>query len=108
MITTVLSLILANAIDLTEIAIIGSAGFLLIFTLINLSAFKLSKDIHASRTITLLSTLASFVSLLTLLIHTYEDAPKALWVFLSFIVFSILFEGVYGKFFRGHFFNQSY
>ncbi|MDM5270644.1 APC family permease [Sulfurovum sp. zt1-1] len=108
LITTLLSLILANTIDLREIAIIGSAGFLLIFTLINLSAFKLSKHIHASTMVTLISTSASFISLLTLLIHTSKDTPQALWVFISFIIFSILFEWGYGKFFRGHFFNQPY
>lgn len=107
-ITTVLSLILANSIDLTEIAIIGSAGFLLIFTLINLSAFKLASTIGASRLITLLSTLATFVSLMTLLVHTYEDSPQALWVFLSFIGFSILFEWGYGTFVRGHLLHQPY
>jgi len=107
-ITAVLSVILANSIDLTEIAIIGSAGFLLVFTLVNLSAFKLSEDIGSSRVITLLSTLLSFISLLTLLFHTYEDTPKALWVFVTFITVSILFEWVYGKFFRGHFFHKPY
>lgn len=107
-ITTLLSLLLANSIDLTEIAIIGSAGFLLIFTLINLSALRLAKETGASRVITTVSTLASLVSLITLLMHTYEDSPQALWVFLFFIGFSICFEWVYGKFFRGHFFNQPY
>lgn len=108
LITTLLSLILANSIDLTEIAIIGSAGFLFIFMLINLSAFKLAKNIGASRTVTLVSTLLSFISFFTLLFHTYEDTPQALWVFISFIMVSILFEWVYGKFFRRHFLHQPY
>jgi len=38
--TTLLSLVLANTIDLTEIAIIGSAGFLLIFFIVNISAYR--------------------------------------------------------------------
>jgi amino acid transporter len=107
-ITTIFSLILANSIDLTEIAIIGSAGFLLIFTFINFSAFKINKQIKANRYITLIAFIASLGSLITLLIHTYEDNPIALHVFVGFIVFSILFELFYGKYVRGHFFGRCY
>ena len=107
-VTTLLSLLLANSIDLTEIAIIGSASFLLIFTIINLSALKLAAKISARSGLALVSTVISLLSLLTLLVHTYEDSPQALWVFLAFILASVLFEWVYGKFFRGHFLSQPY
>ena len=40
--TALLSLILANSINLTEIAIIGSASFLLVFSIINYAAWKKS------------------------------------------------------------------
>ena len=107
-ITTILSLILANSIDLAEIAIIGSAGFLLIFTFINFSAFKIHKQIKANKYITLIAFLSSFVSLATLLFYTYKDNPSALYVFSGFIVFSILFEFSYGKYIRGKFLGREY
>ncbi len=57
-----ISLLLANLIDLESIAIMGSLGFLIIFTFINLAAIKLRKNIKANLIIPLLAaglTLAS-------------------------------------------------
>jgi len=106
--TTILSLILANSIDLTEIAIIGSAGFLLIFLLVNISALKLYKEIEACHFILLISVIFSFLALATLLFHTYSSNPKAVVIFMSFIIISVLFELIYGRYIRGQFFNRSY
>lgn len=103
-----LSLIIANLINLTQIAIIASASFLLIFFIINISAYKLYKELKANRTILLLSIVSSFLALVTLLVHTYENNYKAIVVFISFIVVSILFELSYGVFIRGHFFKREY
>ena len=106
--TTLLSLILANSIDLTEIAIIGSAGFLLIFSLVNISAYKLSKEIGASVLIVMSSSLFSFLALCTLLLHTYTSNPRAVIIFMGFIIISGLFELIYGRYMRGQFFNRIY
>jgi len=102
------SLILANSIDLSEIAIIGSAGFLLIFFIVNLSAYKLRKQINANGFITIIASIFSFFALMTLLIHTYSSNPNAVIVFLLFIIFSLLFEVIYGRFVRGHLFYRRY
>jgi amino acid transporter len=106
--TTLFSLILANSIDLTEIAIIGSAGFLLIFTLVNISAYRLKLAIHAKGYILILSSFMSFMALSTLLFHTYSSNPRAVVIFMSFIIISLLFELIYGRYVRGHFFNRNY
>jgi amino acid transporter len=106
--TTLFSLILANSIDLTEIAIIGSAGFLLIFLLVNISAYRLKLAIHANVFIVILSSLLSFLALLTLLFHTYTSNPRAVVIFMSFILISVLFELIYGRYVRGQFFNRHY
>jgi hypothetical protein len=47
--TTVLFLLLANLVDLSSIAFIGSAGFLIIFAVVNLSSIKLSKEIGSKK-----------------------------------------------------------
>ncbi len=107
-VTAVLSLIIANSIDLTEIAIIGSASFLLIFFLVNVSAFKLGGEINANRMIVLMACLASGAALATLLFHTYSSNARAIAVFASLICVSILFELVYGRLVRGHFFQRLY
>ena len=106
--TAGLSLIIANSIDLTEIAIIGSAGFLLIFALVNISACKLGKTIHGNRIVTATASLACISALGMLIIHTYSSNPHAVWVFLFFICASILFEFIYGFFIRGHYFQRPY
>ncbi len=106
--TTILSLLLANSINLTEIAIIGSAGFLLIFLLTNLSAYKLHKEIGANKSITIISSLSTFAALSTLLLHTYKSNPHAVIIFISFIIISLLFELIYGRYIRGSLFDREY
>ena len=106
--TSILSFFLAITIPLTEIAIIASAGFLLIFAIVNISAFKLAKEIKANRLILFFSILCSLLALITLLFHTYSSNPKAVVVFMAFIVFSISFEWLYGRLVRGHFLNRDY
>ena len=106
--TTLLSLALANSINLTEIAIIGSAGFLLIFLLVNISAYRLSKEIKGNRFVLMLSSVFAFLALVTLLFHTYTSNPHAVIIFMSFIIISILFELTYGHYVRGHMFDRRY
>ncbi|MDX1809686.1 MAG: APC family permease [Sulfurospirillaceae bacterium] len=107
-ITSIISLLIANSINLTEIAIIGSAGFLLIFSIVNISAYRLVSDIKADKKVLLFSSIISTVSLFTLLIYTYAKDSNAVFVFLIFVIFSFLFEFCYGRFVRGHFFNRKY
>ena len=106
--TTLFSLILAHTIDLTEISIIGSAGFLLIFFLINISAYKLYKEIQAKRFILIIASILSFLALCTLLFYTYSSNPRAVIIFMRFIIISGLFELIHGRYVRGHFFNREY
>ncbi len=106
--TTVFSLILANTIDLTQIAIIGSAGFLLLFFIVNLSAYRLHATIGASRTILITSSTLAFLALCTLLLHTYRTNPDAVMIFMGFVIISGMFELIYGRYIRGQFFNRDY
>ena len=107
-ITAFISLLIANTIDLTEIAIVGSAGFLLIFALVNASAFKLKKDIGGNQWVYFVALLLCVTALITLLVHTYQRNVMAILVFLSFIGISILFEVIYGMKLRGHFLGRRY
>jgi len=106
--TTLLSLILANSIDLTEIAIIGSASFLLLFFIVNISAYTLRKEINASSVITLISSTLALFALVTLMFHTYTSNPHAIIIFGAFIIISLLFELIYGRYVRGQIFQRSY
>ncbi len=97
LLTTVLSLLLANLVDLEAIAIMGSAGFLTIFAAVNAAGFKLAKEAKANPLICAIGTLACLAALAALLYNTYEDSPHALWVFLSMIGAAMLFELVYPR-----------
>ncbi|WP_304545221.1 APC family permease [Sulfurimonas microaerophilic] len=103
-----LSLFLANTIDLGEIAIIGSASFLLIFFIVNLSAYRVRDKIGANRYILLGSIIFTFLALCVLLFHTYESDVRSFVIFVIFILTSIVFEYFYGKFVRGHIFHRKY
>ena len=102
------SLFLANSINIDEIAIIGSASFLLIFFIVNLSALKLRKEIGANLFIVALSSLAALFALISLIYHTYTSNPNAINIFIGFIFISILFELMYGRLVRGHMFQRKY
>jgi len=106
--TTFLSLILANSIDLTEIAIIGSASFLLLFFIVNISAYKLKKEIKASAFILIISSVLTLLALATLMFHTYTSNPRAVIIFMAFIIISLLFELIYGRYVRGSLFKRKY
>ncbi|MGN8198730.1 APC family permease [Salinisphaera sp. RV14] len=106
--TAVLSLVLANVIDLTDIAIIGSASFLLVFALVNAAAWRLAPQIHGLRTLHGLGVLLCAVALVVLIGHTWRSNPAGVAVFAGFIVVSGLFEFVYGRGVRGHFLHRHY
>jgi len=106
--TTLFSLMLANTIDLTEIAIIGSASFLLLFFIVNISAYKLRKEINASSFILVISSVLTLLALVTLMFHTYTSNPRAVVIFMAFIIISLSFELIYGRYIRGSLFNREY
>ncbi len=106
--TAALSLIIANTIELSEIAIIGSAGFLLIFALVNAAAYKERRTIGGAGIVALAATLLSVAALAVLLLHTYEENARAVFVFAAFIAVAVIFELLYGMRVRGHFLGRRY
>ncbi|MGB7755844.1 MAG: APC family permease [Salinisphaera sp.] len=106
--TASLSLVLANLIDLTDIAIIGSASFLLVFALVNAAAWRLAPQIHGSRVLHGLGVLLCGTALIVLIGHTWRSNPTGVAVFAGFVVVSGLFELVYGRGVRGHFLRRRY
>ena len=108
LVTVALSLILANSINLDEIAIIGSASFLFVFFVVNLSAVKLYKKIGAKLAVVIAASFASLLALIILLTRTWQSNPRAVWIFIAFIVIALIFEWFYGRLVRKHFLQRSY
>ena len=73
------TLVLANLVPLASIAAVGSAGFLLIFTFVNVAAGRLSGRTGARRSSAWLAAGASAVAFLTLLVQVARTHPAQLW-----------------------------
>jgi amino acid transporter len=97
LVTAVLALLLANLVNLTAIAIMGSAGFLIIFAAVNAANVKLAAETGGNRFISGLGFFACVGALAALIYHTAEDNAHALWVVVGMIVVSFLFELVYPR-----------
>jgi len=106
--TAIFSLFIANTISLTEISIIGSASFLLVFFIVNVAAYRLSDQISANKIVVILASIVSFTALVTLLVHTYQSDAAAIVIFIVFILVSLFFEILYGRFVRKHLFQRAY
>jgi amino acid transporter len=93
LITALLTLLAANLFDLSSIATVGSAGFLLIFAAVNMA-----NTLHASHTgsrgwISMAGTAACFVALGALVWQTARTAPAKLWVLVGLVGLSVIIEG---------------
>lgn len=97
LITAVLTLLIANTLELESISTAGSAGFLLIFAIVNYVAFTLSKEISGKRIISLFGFLMCAIAFITLLIQQYTSNFVGVIVILSIILCCFVIEYVYKK-----------
>lgn len=96
-ITTVVSLLVANLFDISSISMMGSAGFLVIFAVVNAANFRLHEKTSSKRWISGLGTLASVVALGTLIWQRATTAPKELWVLVVMGLLSFATEYIYQR-----------
>jgi len=92
-----LTLLIANLVPLKSISILASAGFLLVFAVVNAAAWHLASDTGGGRVVPGLGALASSAALATLLVKTGSDDPSSLWAFAGAIALCVAFEAVYGR-----------
>ena len=79
-ITTILTLLVANFFDLTSISTIGSAGFLLIFAAVNGTNIRLASSTGSRTWISGMGVVACIGALVALLWQTATSSPQQLWV----------------------------
>ncbi len=70
--TAILTLVIANTLNLESISTAGSTGFLLIFALVNYANYKLAEITESKKIISLLGTLLCSIALLALLYQQYS------------------------------------
>ena len=97
LITCGLSLLIANFFDLSNIATMGSAGFLLIFAMVNASNVKLYKETRSKRWLAFTGLILCLGALAALIIQTAKMSPKTIWVLVVMGGLSFLIEVVYRK-----------
>lgn len=97
LITSVLTLIVANILKLESISTTGSVGFLLIFAIVNYTGFKLYDKINGNRVIPLVGFILCITALAVLLQQEYSSNKTGVIVAVSVILFCFIIEYIYKK-----------
>ena len=95
LITAALTLLTANAFDLTSVATLGSGGFLLIFAAVNTANARQAKRTGSRAWISLIGAMACMAALAALMWQTAQTAPAKLWVLAGMFGLAIAIEGTY-------------
>ncbi|MBF29563.1 MAG: amino acid transporter [Aequorivita sp.] len=97
LITVVLTLLTANFLNLESISTSGSAGFLLIFAVVNYVSFKKAKKIDASKTISLMGAILSAVAFIVLIIQQSTSNLLGVSISLGIICICFVVEWIYKR-----------
>ncbi len=95
LITSMLTLFMANFFDLSSISTIGSAGFLIIFAAVNTANFRLRRKTGSNLWVPLLGVVSCGLALGMLVWKTAQDAPKKLYTLVGIVGISFLIEVLY-------------
>jgi len=100
LITAILSIALVNLFNLQSISTAGSAGFLLIFCIVNYIGFKKHSELASKKWIHLVASLLCLLAFCTLIIQQFPQNKTGVIVALGIIVFCFLMEWFYKKVIR--------
>jgi amino acid transporter len=98
LITSLLTLVVANVFNISGISTMGSAGFLLIFAAVNFANVRLYRQTHSYRWLSLLGTVACIAAVTVLLHHTAQTQPQNLWVVVAMVGLTLVIEVLYRRF----------
>ena len=96
-VTAVLTLVIANLFNLESISTSGSAGFLLIFAIVNIANYKLAKETKSRKWISLLGAVLCVAALLFLMVQQLSTNYTGAVVGLSIILIAYLIEFVFKR-----------
>ncbi|CAH8288419.1 amino acid transporter [Mariniflexile fucanivorans] len=97
LITAILSIILVNLFNLESISTAGSAGFLLIFAIVNYIAFKKHNELKSKKSISLIASVLCLLAFFTLLIQQFHKNKTGVIVAVGIILFCFIMEYIYKK-----------
>ena len=99
MVTSVLTLIIANTFDLESIATTGSIGFLLIFAMVNFVSAKKSREINSSKIISYLGFGLCLIAVFIMISEQLKQNLRGTLIALGIVLFTFVVEVVYRVFF---------
>lgn len=98
LVISILTLIVANVFDLSNISTMGSAGFLIIFAAVNWANVRLYRQTHSWRWISFLGAVACVAALVVLLTQTARQQPQNLLVVVVMVGLSGIIEWLFRRF----------
>lgn len=101
LITACATLLVANLFDLSSISTMGSAGFLLIFTVVNGANARLARITGSRRWISILGVMLCLGALASLIRYSIQQAPSHVWVLVTMLLLAFAVEGAYRLWRRG-------
>ncbi len=96
-ITAIATLVIANLLRLESISTAGSVGFLLIFSIVNLVGFKLSKEIDGNKVIPFAGFILCMMAVVIIISQQYNSNIIGVIVSVIIIGFCFLVEWIYKK-----------
>ena len=97
LITSGLTLLIANLFNLTDISIIGSSGFLIIFAGVNLANVRLANKTGAKRWISLTGFGLCLLALTILIVQIATTSPRELSFLVFLVVLAFAAEVIYRR-----------
>jgi len=97
LVTVVLTLVIGNTLNLESISTAGSAGFLLIFAIVNFVNYKLAAITLSKKYISLIGTILCLVALITLIVQQSETNFVGVSVVIAIIAAAYFSEYLFKK-----------
>lgn len=97
LITSGLTLLVANLFDLSRISTMGSSGFLLIFAAVNAANVRLTSKKGSLNWLSLVGAVICLVALVILIIQKTTDSPSELLVLGVMVAVSFIIEFIYRR-----------
>ncbi len=97
LVTAAWTLVISNTFNLESISTAGSAGFLLIFALVNYVNYKLSDQTFSNKYISLLGAFLCLAALIALIYQQYEASPVGVYSIIGILGTAYGVEFIYKK-----------
>ncbi len=95
LVTTILTLVIGNLLNLENISTAGSAGFLFIFAVVNFSNYKLARITQSKKYVSLFGAILCVIALITLIYQQFISNPLGIYIIIGITAFAYLSEYIF-------------